>query len=176
MKDLNPDEILKAEFDYAKETSFQANEDRARVYNLLIANAATIIAAIALPRVEVENSSLVFSVIFFVIFLFGIVTLVQLARIRVAWVDSVKTMNKIKDFYIDEFPKLEKAFRWRTNTIPRANKTWTVAFMTAFNTIVLNSISLTALLLFLGTSLGIAILLAILTTIIQTYLWFKLLK
>jgi hypothetical protein len=173
--DLN--QILIAEFEYAKETSTQSNEDRTKVYNLLIANALTIIAAVALPDSKIQQSNLIFLTLFSGLFIFGLISLVQLARIRTAWIDSVRSMNQIKDFYINEHPELEKAFRWRMHTIPSANKRWTVAFTTAINVSLINSVSFGAALYFftLNTDVILLSVAAIVALILQLFLWLRLL-
>jgi hypothetical protein len=60
----------------------------------------------------------------------------KLIRLRQAWYDGAKTMNRIKEFCIQhtrEFDPdvLRSAFRWRAETLPAPDKPWTVFFYSA---------------------------------------------
>ena len=70
-------------------------------------------------------------------------SLLKLAKLRLAWIESVRAMCQIKEYYIqmcDEF-QLTSAFRWTMETIPRAGKKWTVAFLIALAVALLSSAS-----------------------------------
>jgi len=130
---LDPDEILRQEFEYARETSLQANNDRAQVVNLfllLVGGVGSI--ALAVPQFgagkDLQLPPEVFAVVFFLIGLLGLFTVLKLIRLRQAWHDSTLTMNQIKDFYLAHFPELAPAFRWRTETIPQPGKIGTITF------------------------------------------------
>lgn len=148
-ENLDPNDILIAEFNYAAQSAFQANEDRLKVFNLFIANVGTLIAAIIIPQQNSQISYYYFSLIFIFLSVIGVLVLLQLAKLRIAWVGSVQTMNHVKDYYINNFPGLEKAFRWRQSNIPKASKGFTIAFLLAIMTILVNSLGISAALAFI---------------------------
>lgn len=130
---LDPDEILRAEFAYASETSLQANNDRAQVVNLflvLVGGVGSIALALTqfAPGERVELPLAVYAIVFFIIGLLGLFTILKLVRLRQAWYDSVLTMNRIKDFYLAHYPAMAPAFRWRTASIPRPELLGTITF------------------------------------------------
>jgi hypothetical protein len=134
---LNPEEILKLEFEYAQTTAEQAQDDRATILNLyilLVGGVGSIIAGLgqALPRG-------VYVIVFSLLALMGFFTLMKLVRLRQAWYDSVLTMNRIKDFYVERFPELARALRWRTETIPPPGKMWTITFSLAVLVAIIDS-------------------------------------
>jgi hypothetical protein len=129
---LDPDEILKQEFEYARETSLQANNDRTQVVNLyLILVGGLGSLALGLPALASGQSALppsLLALIFFVVGVLGLFTVLKLIRLRQAWHDSLLAMNRIKDFYLQHYPQLAPAFRWRTQTIPPPGKVGTITF------------------------------------------------
>jgi len=67
-----------------------------------------------------------------------------IVRLREAWYESAKAMNKIKEFYFEHVQKpdgdiLRKAFRWQDHTTPAAGKPWTVYFYAAMVIALLNT-------------------------------------
>ena len=103
---------------------FQANEDRARVSSFYVVTVGSLIVAILSTQfINVPSHFGLpgFCYLFLFLALMGILTLLQLARLRRAWYESITAMNQIKDFYIQRNPgfDLEKAFAWRTATIPQ---------------------------------------------------------
>lgn len=160
-KNLNAEQILIAEFNYAKETSFQANEDRVKVFNLLLVNLASIIVAVFFSETADQLSSDIVGILLTVISFVGIIFLMQLARLRTAWIDSIKAMNTIKSVYIETFPYLNNAFRWKNTSVPKALKLNSISFLFSFSVILMNLVSflvgITLLTsnIFLGSILGI---------------------
>ena len=132
---LDPNEILISEFKYAAQTAIQANEDRARIYSYLLTTAGTMIAAVAIPTEKTNLYFTIFSVLLSALTVMGFMSLLKLAKLRIAWANSVEAMSKIKDFYIEKCRKvgLENAFLWKKETIPPIGKKWTVAFLMALS-------------------------------------------
>lgn len=151
---LNMDTILAAEFNYAAQTAFQANEDRARVTSFYLVTVGSFLAAILSTQFITAPGELIyggFSALFMVISLMGIITLLQLARARAAWYESVRTMNQLKDFYIKYTPNypLQDAFRWRTGSIPPRLKISSISFLLALEICLLGSFMFGAAVVFL---------------------------
>ncbi len=141
---LDPQEILKLEFEYANKTAEQAQDDRATVINLyllLVGGVGSIIVGLgqsndfSLPRG-------VYAGVFALLGIVGFFILFQLIRLRQAWYDSVLTMNRIKDFYVERFPELADAFRWRTQTIPAPGKIGTITFNMALLVTIIDSVAI----------------------------------
>ena len=136
------------------------------------------------PRDETSQITLwAFSGLFLFLSLFGLLTLLQLIRLRGAWFESVKAMNQIKDAIIENATDtpLEKAFRWRTSTLPIAYKPWSVAFLLAFQVSLLGTATFGASIYYGSLALNrlspiSAIVGGIIFLILQQYLYKKLLK
>ena len=93
---LNIDTILSAEYNYAAQTAFQANEDRARVTSFYLLTVGSFLAAILSTQFITSPGPLIyggFSIIFLLISLMGVITLLQLARLRSAWHESIRAMK-----------------------------------------------------------------------------------
>lgn len=181
-QELDPNEILSHEFDYAAQTAFQANEDRVRVFNYYLATAGTLIAAVVLADLTNSAHLIVFGLVLSGLAILGLMSLLKLAKLRLAWIDSVRAMCQIKKYYVqmcDEVD-LSRAFRWTTETIPSAGKKWTVAFLMALTITLLNSASMGGAVLFWGLlatgRLWIieSVLAGLLSLVGQLVVWFRL--
>ncbi len=149
-KGLSQDAILSAEFEYIAQSTFQANEDRSRVINIYMLTLGSVLAGIYSSGSQVSNitSSNTFNVVFGILSLLlafqGTMTLLQLARLRGAWFESVKALNQIKSYYTERFPNIDKAFRWNEHNVPARFKPNSIGFMFALQVILLTSFSLAA--------------------------------
>jgi hypothetical protein len=183
---LSSDTILTAEFEYVAQTAFQANEDRARVATFYLVTLGTLVAAILTTQAESLQDRLVywaFAVLFGVLTLASVLTLLQLARLRQAWFDSVSAMNQIKEFYIERVQQvqLEEAFRWRMNTLPDRFKPWSISSLLAIQVALLGGVTLGAAIVFAGLALsswwwGSAIPLGLVGAALQIALYWWLLR
>lgn len=154
-ENLSADEILTAEFAYISESAFQANEDRARVSTYYVVTFGTLVAALFSLQVEnadLDNIHIALIIVFLTLALFGLSTLLQLARLRQAWTECACAMNRIKDYYVEEVngSDLSVALRWREWTIPSIYKPWSIAFMMAAQVALLGGVSFGASTYFLG--------------------------
>lgn len=156
---LNADNLLTAEFDYIAQSAFQANEDRARVSTYYVVTFGTLVGAFFSLQVDnavLDNLYRALIIVFLTLTLFGISTLLQLVRLRQAWTESVRALNQIKKYYIDQFEatNLVDAFRWKTETIPKMYKPWSMAFLLAVQVALLGGVSLGAAVYFMGLLAG----------------------
>jgi hypothetical protein len=154
---LNPDEILKAEYNYIATTVFQANEDRSRVASFYFVTVGSLVAAIlsaVFSTSHLKNISFAFFGLFTVLTILGALTLAQLARLRAAWHESAQAMNVIKDFYIKNNKEIESAFKWRLDTLPDTDKPNSIANLMAVEVALLGAITCTAAMYFLLAALG----------------------
>ena len=131
------DELLASEYDYIAQTANQANEDRARVSSFYLIAVGSLLAALFGTQFFTIDSpapttvSVMFSGLFTLLTLMGISTIMQLARLRAAWYESMLAMNQLKDFMISQNPELNKAFRWKTSTLPSKYKLNSVSYYQA---------------------------------------------
>jgi len=177
---LSADNLLAAEFDYIAKSAFQANEDRARVSTYYVVTFGTLVGAFFSLQVDndvLDNLHRALIIVFLTLTLFGISTLLQLVRLRQAWTESVRALNQIKKYYIDQFEatNLVDAFRWQTQTIPNMYKPWSMAFLLALQVALLGGVSLGAAVYFMGLLAGNTIwLLAIFVGVIYmcVQIWF----
>ena len=130
------DELLAAEYNYIAQTASQANEDRARVSSFYLIAVGSLIAALFGTQFFMSGSfdptvSIMFSGLFLLLTLLGVSTVMQLARLRAAWHESMLAMNQLKDFMVQQSPELASAFRWKTSTLPSKYKTNSVSYYQA---------------------------------------------
>lgn len=152
--ELHAEEILRLEFGYARETATQAQTDRTVIVNLyliLVGGVGSLLLALASlidpDRLIIPGQTL--TLILSILGILGILTLVKLVRLRQAWFESVRAMNSIKEYYLEQFPNLEPAFLWRTKTIPPLGKPWTITFVLSVMVIMLDSTAFAAAMHFL---------------------------
>lgn len=159
--ELHAEEILRLEFEYARETATQAQTDRTVIVNLyliLVGGVGSLLLALASlldpDRLIIPGQTL--TLILGILGILGVLTLVKLVRLRQAWFESVRAMNSIKEYYLEQFPQLEPAFHWRTKTIPPLGKPWTITFVLSIMVVLLDSISFAAAMHFLELRQGAA--------------------
>jgi len=156
---MKSDDILAVEFDYIAQTATQANEDRARVSSFYLIAVGSLIAT--LFGTQFFDSGFFTTTVDFMLFgvfilltLLGTSTIVQLARLRAAWHDSMMAMNRIKDFAVQRQPDLAQAFLWRTDTLPAKYKKNSISNYQAIEVGVISGITFAAAMLFLQFGLG----------------------
>ena len=148
------DELLAAEFDYIAQTAAQATEDRARVSSFYLIAVGSLVAALFgtqfldTPSLPIPVN-LMFSGLFFLLTLLGTSTIMQLARLRAAWYESMLAMNQLKDYMINENKPLAKAFRWQSNTLPPKYRTSSVSYYQAMEVALISGLMFGATVFFL---------------------------
>jgi hypothetical protein len=130
------DELLAAEYNYIAQTATQANEDRARVSSFYLIAVGSLLAALFGTQFFSTDSpgptiSIMFGGLFVLLTLLGISTIMQLARLRSAWHESMLAMNQLKDYMISQNSELKQAFRWQTHTLPSKYKMNSVSYYQA---------------------------------------------
>lgn len=130
------DELLAAEYQYIAQTANQANEDRARVSSFYLIAVGSLFAGLFGTQFFDTNSpsqtvSIMFGGLFILLTLLGVSTIMQLARLRAAWHESMLAMNQLKDFMISQNSDLSQAFRWKTSTLPSKYKMNSVSYYQA---------------------------------------------
>jgi hypothetical protein len=131
------DELLAAEFEYIAQTAIQANEDRARVSSFYLIAVGSLVAAMfgtqfLDPNFFSRTIDIMFSGLFLLLTFLGTSTIMQLARLRMAWYESMLAMNQLKDYMVSENKGLVKAFRWTTSSLPPKYKKDSVSYYQAF--------------------------------------------
>jgi len=153
------DELLAAEFDYIAQTAIQANEDRSRVSSFYLIAVGSLIAALLGtqlfdPEKFTSPVKLAFSGAFVLLTLLGISTVLQLARLRGAWHESMLAMNQLKDFAMKQSPELIQAFRWKASTLPRKYKKESVSYYQAREVALIGGLMFAAATFFLQLALS----------------------
>ena len=131
---LKGSDILGWEFEYARITASEAMRDRHTMVNyylLAVGVVATgVVGSLAGgTRLPAFSGTLLLWLLCWV----GWLYFLKIVRLRQAWHDSARTMNRIKDFYIQHVREvapqvLRSAFRWQTHTLPAVDKPWTLYF------------------------------------------------
>jgi hypothetical protein len=151
---LELDDLLVAEYNYIADTASQANEDRARVASFYLIAVGSLVAALFStqfigPDFDGGAMNLLFSGLFFTLTLLGTTTVVQLARLRSAWYESMLAMDQIKEYVISKDKGLAKAFRWRNKTLPPLYKVNSISYQQAFEVAILSGLMFGASVYFL---------------------------
>lgn len=184
---LDPDQLLSAEFQYIAQTAFQANEDRARVSTFYMVTLGSLVAALFSGQLDTVGDpadiNRGFAVLFLAVSFFGLLTLLQLVRLRQAWRESALAMNQIKQFYIEHYPDLplNDALRWQNANLPALYKPWSIGFLQMLQVAILSGVTFGTAILFLGFATeqsywGLAIMLGLLFAILQVFLYWRLLR
>ncbi|MBC7876166.1 MAG: hypothetical protein H7Y59_03260 [Anaerolineales bacterium] len=139
-------EILIAEYEYIASSAIQSNEDRARVSSFYMVAVGSLIAALFSTQIFDINStyatlSFLFSGLLFVLTLLGTLTVIQLARLRAAWYESMKALNQIKEYAISKDKDLAKAFRWRDHSMPPLYKVNSVSYQQTIEVAILSGLT-----------------------------------
>lgn len=178
-------ELLPLEFNYIKETTHQALEDRYKLLNFYIGLTATVGAVVVTAFSFVGNNIVDAVVISLAALLItmavvGWVFIVMLIRLRQAWYESIVAMNKIKEYYLQQDKKLKKALHWDSSTIPDPQRLWNIHFYSLLLIDIVSSFFLAAgvgMLLALSLAAETVILICILifavslTILIRSELW-----
>ncbi len=156
-ENLDASSFLISEFDYIAQTAFQAQEDRARVSTFYLVSVGSLVGAIlGTPfQMDAEFPYWIFSIVFSLISAFGLLTILQLIRLRQAWYESARAMNQIKRFFLTRAEGWEEAFRWRTETLPSSAKAWSISFLLTLQVALLDGVTVGAAILYAGWSLGV---------------------
>ncbi|MCI0524705.1 MAG: hypothetical protein L0Y75_05520 [Acidobacteria bacterium] len=154
------DEFLTEEYEYIAQTAAQANEDRARISSFYLIAVGSLIAAIFGtqffdPQFFTQGIKFTFSGVFLLLTLMGTSTVVQLARLRAAWYESMLAMNQIKDFMISQNKEISKAFRWTSRTLPPKYKKSSISFYQAREAAILSGVTFTASVHFAQYAMGL---------------------
>ena len=186
---ISAEEILTAEFEYIAHTASQANDDRSGVVSFFVIAVGSPLAAFLSTTqtgVSEQNSSILYSGLFFILSVLGLTTTLQLARLRGAWYESMLAMNHMKEFLIKNSDSdISGAFRWTFESAPAKFKPNSVSFYQAMEVAILSGMLFGAFLFFLLRSLNvpdgflvwlISALLGVLFGVTQVYLYRRLLK
>lgn len=157
---VNTDEFLTEEYEYIAQTAAQANEDRARVSSFYLIAVGSLIAAIFGTQFFdadffTQGVKFIFSGIFLLLTLMGTSTIVQLARLRAAWYESMLAMNQLKEFMVSQNKDISKAFRWTSRTLPPKYKKASISFYQAREAAILSGVTFTASVYFAQYALGL---------------------
>lgn len=143
------DEFLTEEYEYIAQTAAQANEDRARISSFYLIAVGSLIATIFGtqffdPDFFTRSIKFMFSGIFLLLTLMGTSTVMQLAKLRAAWYESMLAMNQIKEFVIARNKEISKALRWTSHTLPPKYKKSSISFYQAREAAILSGVTFAA--------------------------------
>lgn len=157
---ISTQEILTAEFEYIAHTASQANDDRSSVVSFFVIAVGSPLAALFstnLAQIPLQNASVLFCGLFFILSILGITTTLQLARLRGAWYESMLAMNHMKEFLIKNSDSdISGAFRWSINTAPAKFKPNSVSFYQVLEVAILAGLLFGAFGFFLLHSLSVS--------------------
>ena len=146
-KYINPEELLSVEYEYIAQTASQANEDRATVVSFFLIAVGSPLAALFSTNLisgditDFTFPYFLFSGLFFFLTLLSTTTILQLARLRAAWYESMLAMNHMKEFLIQNTElDVSGAFRWRMTTAPAKFKVNSVNFYQVIEVAILSGL------------------------------------
>jgi hypothetical protein len=154
---LSAEEILTAEFEYIAHTASQANDDRSSVVSFFVIAVGSPLAAFfstGITDMPNQNQFILFTGLFLILSILGTTTILQLARLRGAWYESMLAMNHMKEFLIKNSDSdISGAFRWTFNTAPAKFKPNSISFYQALEVAILAGLLFGAFVFFLLHSL-----------------------
>ena len=144
---LDPADILKLEFEYARTTASEAMQDRHIMVNFYLLVAGVMVSGVV--GVLAQKTGLpqaAGTLLLWLLCGIGWLYFLKIIRLRQAWHDSAQAMNQIKGFYIQHAQDfdpdvLRSAFRWQSHTLPEPGKPWTVFFYSAVLIAFLDSVA-----------------------------------
>lgn len=160
---LRLENMLLEEFNYAGVTAYQAQEDRARMFNLYLLLIGVLGSGLAAVfqlggglKLYAGELSLA---LLLVAGLMGAAFFTKLIRLRQAWRESVLAMTLIKEYYIQEFsqdlpagrPSPARAFYWRLATLPTGEKRTSTTAVVCFTVATLSAICFSGAMLVIAT-------------------------
>lgn len=149
------EEIVAAEYEYIAQTAFQAQEDRARVTTFYLVSVGSLFGAFwGTQNNPTEVTYWAFAGLFLFLSYFGIITVFQLVRLRLAWFESAKAMNQIKEYLITQNQDLKQAFRWTQDSLPAVYKPKSIAYYLAFQVAMLGTITFGMMLFYSGMAIN----------------------
>ena len=151
---LDFDELLAAEYDYIAQTASQAHEDRARVSSFYLIAVGSLVAALFSTQLFEPDSftqtvKIMFGGLFILLTLLGTSTIMQLARLRAAWFESMRAMNQMKEFMVSQNKDLAKAFHWTNSSLPSKFKMDSVSYYQAVEVALISALMFGAATFFL---------------------------
>jgi hypothetical protein len=142
---LEAKEVLGWEFDYARTTASEAMSERHTMVNFYLIVAGFVITGVTTVLSVDAIPPYVGTALLWLLCCIGWIYFLSIIRLRQAWHDSARVMNKIKLFYVQhaemEPNELYKAFLWKEHTMPKAGKLWTVHFYSAMLIALFNSLA-----------------------------------
>jgi hypothetical protein len=84
----------------------------------------------------------------------GLITILQLVRLRQAWLESARAMNQIKARLVADDPALAAYFRWTNATLPTPFKPRSFGFLQAVSVALLSGLAVGAAVAFGGLARG----------------------
>ena len=156
---ISAEEILTAEFEYIAHTASQANDDRSSVVSFFIIAVGSPLAAFFstdLAGVVGPTAYVLFTGLFLILAVLGTTTVLQLARLRGAWYESMLAMNHMKEFLVKNSDSdISGAFRWTFQSAPAKFKPNSVSFYQALEVAILAGLLFGAFVFFLFLSFGL---------------------
>ena len=148
---FDPEPLLLAEFEYARETAGQAMADRNGMvgfYLVAVTIIATVIAELLNPESDLglRVPPIVAGLLLWALVVVGWILYLMLIRLRQAWVESALAMNQIKAFFVqhagpERSTGVLAALRWRPETLPAPERRWNVFHCSALLFCFLNGLS-----------------------------------
>ncbi len=155
-REFDDEVLLRAELEYIAQTAFQADEDHARASSFYLVAVGSLVAAVLSTQFVSRSTdpravAWAFSLLFLVLTILGTLTVLQLARLRAAWYDSMLAMNQLKDYWIrrSKDKQLKQAFHWDTGSLPRRYKTSSVSYLQTLEVAILSGLTFGASVYFL---------------------------
>jgi hypothetical protein len=127
---------LKWEYEYVRTTASEAMQDRHTMINFYLILVGVVASGVLANLDKLDGWHGGATLLLWSVCAIGWFHFLILVRLREAWHHSVKTMLKIRDFCIWNNEKIKpelliQGFPWCQETLPAANKPWSVFFYSA---------------------------------------------
>lgn len=170
------DDLLQLEYQYAHDTALQAQQDRLTLLNLFLAIYTAVMAFALGGGSEIIGNNEAIKVSPFVMSIIGVIFVLQIARLRQAWIESLHAMTKVKEFYLNRDAKIGDHLLWNLMTIPKPNRLNTISFFSALLIAILSALALSAGILLLNGTVAAAAVSGVIYLLVMVILYQVLLK
>jgi hypothetical protein len=145
---LKAENILEWEYEYIRHTASEAMQDRHTMINFYLVLVGVVASGVLANLDKLQKWEGAATLLLWSVCGVGWFHFLILVRLREAWHESLLALIQLRDFYVrysgtENFPsdELMKAFRWRRETLPTADKPWSVFHYSALLIALLDSMA-----------------------------------
>lgn len=135
--------LLELEYEHATQNLFNVDDIRNRLFQFYVLVTGIVVTVSQIPGI----ASQLVAGLSFLAFIFGVILVATLARLRMIVIASYRAQTLIRQYYIKHHPEhyrqdLRNALLWDEPSVPRKERVLSYSFLSSLSVIFLNSIVL----------------------------------